>query len=364
MFLADGGSPHTIKWARSLASEGYEILIFGLSSFSSELYKNEKNITAVSFGIDEATMKSGNGSLRKLRYLSAVFKVRSLIKEFKPDILHVHFVSSYGLIASLVGFKRTFMSVWGADVYDFPLKSQLHQRLLEFVLSKADSIFSTSHVMAKQASKFTDKKIEVIPFGIDLQRFRSFHPPERIWSEDNLVIGTVKSLEDKYGISDLIKAFALIKNKRNQSNIKLLIVGKGTKEIELKSLVETLGIAGSVHFTGWIPVEQIPDFHNMLDISVFPSILDSESFGVAVVEASASEKPVIVTKVGGLVEVVEDNVTGIVVPPQDPEALAQAIEKLIDSKELRLSLGQAGRKRVEKFYDWSDNLNKMKSFYT
>ena len=362
-FLADGGSPHTIKWAKSLAHSGYEIFIFGLASFSPDLYRDEPRIKTWSFGADTPVTKSGNGSFQKIRYLSSLSKLKQLIAEFKPDILHVHFVSSYGLLGSLSGFPKIFMSVWGADVYDFPEKSFLHRLVLRFNLKKAQSLFSTSNVMAKQASKYTQKEINVIPFGIELSKFRPGKSELIIWEGNNLILGTVKSLEDKYGIDDLIKAFAILKKRLPDQSLKLLIVGKGTKELELKALAEKMKVSQDIHFTGWIPVEKVPEYHKLLDISVFPSILDSESFGVAVVEASASEKPVIVSRVGGLIEVVNENVTGLVVPPKNPEALAVAMEKLVLDPTLREKFGKAGRERVEKLYNWDQNLSDMVSFY-
>jgi len=83
-------------------------------------------------------------------------------------------------------------------------------------------------------------------------------------------------------------------------------------------------------FTGKVPYNEVPKYQNMLTISV--SVSDSESFGVAILEASACEKPVVVSNVGGLTEVVEDGVTGIIVPPRNPEKTAEAIEKLLLDK--------------------------------
>lgn len=362
-FLADGGSTHTIKWAKSLAKLGHEIFIYGIAGFNPEIYKDFPGITAVSFGMNTPVTKAGNGSFKKLKYLSALNEIRKNIKTFQPDIVHAHFVSSYGLLAALVKTPKLFMSVWGADVYDFPARSFIHQRVIKFILSKADSIFSTSGVMAVQTSKFTSKKIHVIPFGIDLKKFYPRKVQNPIWSKDDFVIGTVKTLEEKYGITDLVKAFAIAKKKLPGMSLKLLVVGKGSQEILLKSMVKELGIEPDVHFTGWINIDSVPDYHNQLDLAVFPSTLDSESFGVAVVESSACEKPVIVSRKGGLIEVVEENVTGLIVPARDPESLAEAIIKLATNPELRTKLGKAGRERVELLYNWDNNLRDMNSFY-
>jgi glycosyltransferase involved in cell wall biosynthesis len=99
----------------------------------------------------------------------------------------------------------------------------------------------------------------------------------------------------------------------------------------------------------------------MIDISVIVS--NQESFGVSVIEAGACENPVVVSNVGGLPEVVEDGVTGIIVPAKNPIATADAIEKLILDKSLRESMGKAGRKRVEALYKWENNVEQMMEIY-
>ena len=113
-------------------------------------------------------------------------------------------------------------------------------------------------------------------------------------------------------------------------------------------------------FTGFIEHEEIHKYHNMLTISLF---LSNESFGVSVIEASACEKPVIVSNIGGLPEVVENDVTGIIVDPFNIEQIIQAIEKLIFNRELRIWLGKNGRERVKKLYNWEDNVKQMDDLY-
>jgi len=143
----------------------------------------------------------------------------------------------------------------------------------------------------------------------------------------------------------------------------LLIVGKGSQENILKSLTIKLGIQDDTVFTGFINYDKVPEYHNMLDIGVFASIEDSESFGVAVLEASACAKPVIVSNVGGLPEVVEDGKTGFVVEKQNPEILAKALLNLVDDEELRIQIGQNGRNKVILQYSWTESVNKMLAVY-
>lgn len=355
--LADPKSSHTIKWAKALAKNKIDVFIFGLDDFIKEDYDDCFNITIKTLNI---SVHGLSNKLLKLKYLTALPVVKQIIQDFKPDIVHAHYATSYGLIGALSGFHPFILSVWGNDVFNFPKNSFLHKTVLKYNLKKADKILSTSHVMAKEASLYTDKNIEVTPFGIDIKQFKPI-VVENLFDANTIVIGTVKTLDQEYGIEYLIRAFKILKTKHAYLPLRLLIVGNGSLENELKALVRELGIEIETIFTGKIPYTEIPKYHNMLSVSVFVS--NSESFGVAVIEASACEKPVVVSHVGGLPEVVEDGVTGFIVPPKDPIKAAEAIEKLILDKSLMQQIGHAGRERVYKLYNWDDNVKQMMEIY-
>lgn len=363
LLLSDISNPHTIKWAKGLASKGIEVVIFGLSEFDPSLYSEYRNIQVYSDNFSLSDVKKTDGSFSKIRYLKTLGKVQKIIKKIKPDILHAHYASSYGLLGALCNFHPFVLSVWGSDVYDFPVKSFLHKNILKFNFRRADRILSTSQVMANQTKRFTNKPILVTPFGIDLNLFRS-NPVESLFSRNDIVIGTVKTLEEKYGIEYLIRAFKIVKEKNPGQLLKLLIVGGGSLEGKLKQLSKDLEIGADIVFTGKVNYDQTPFYHNMIDISVFPSVLDSESFGVSVIEASACSKPVVVTHVGGLPEVVEDKVSGLIVPPRNVPALADSIDCLVKDKKMRIMLGANGRNRVEKLFNWENNLQQMIDIYT
>jgi len=129
----------------------------------------------------------------------------------------------------------------------------------------------------------------------------------------------------------------------------------------LKDYAAKKGISDKTIFTGLVPFSKVPFYQNMIDIAVFPSV--SESFGVSVIEASACEIPVIVSNTGGLPEVVEDELTGLIFPSKDVEKLFSKLELLIFNVELREKMGKAGRERVMKHFNWDDNLEHMVNSY-
>ena len=359
LLLSDASNPHTMRWASGLSTKEIEVVIFSLSEPDNVQFWKDLEIKVFFPKILSNKLSSSSQNLKKFFYPFCILFLLKLVINYRPTVIHAHHASSYGLLGALVFIHRPyFISVWGSDVFEFPLKSWFHRLILKFNLSRASKIFSTSQVMKKQALKYTKKEIEVIPFGIDLNLF---YRREKKTSEF-FTIGIVKSLEFKYGIQFLIEAFAIVQKEFSDLSFQLLIVGGGSDELRLRQLVKDLGINQSVTFVGRVPIKEVPYYQNLLDIAVYPSICE-ESFGVAVVESCACEVPVIVTRKGGLVEVVEEDITGLVVRPNDPHDIAKALSTLIKNPELRSKLGSAGRKRVASLYNWAENLEAMKLHY-
>lgn len=358
LFLADVNSAHTRKWAELLTEKGFIVGIFSLNPVKSHWFEAFPAITIFQA---ERGNKTGNDSdISKIKYLRHWNTLQKVILEFNPDILHAHYATSYGLLGAMSKFHPFVISVWGSDVFEFPQKSFLHKALLKFNLRAADAVLSTSNIMAKETARYTDHPITITPFGIDLNKFKK-QKVKSIFNENDIVIGTIKSLEHIYGIDILIRSFKKVLDLNLNLSLKLLIVGGGSKANDYENLVNELGIKGSVVFTGKIEYERIVEYHNMIDI--FVNVSRNESFGVSVLEASACETPVVASRVGGLVEVVEDNNTGVLVGSENILEVVKAIEKLVCNVELRNKMGENGRIMVQQRYDLSKNVNELIAVY-
>ena len=228
LLLTDPNATHSIKWITSLSSRGLEVMVFSLTNYDASIYELHKNIKIVSAGINENRKFLGEKSLSKLIYIKYVRLLRKIIAQFNPDIVHAHYASSYGILGALSGFHPLIVCR-GSDIYNFPNHSLIHRAMIKFNLSKADKILSTSYTMKKETNKFTNKDIIVTPFGIDVNKF---HPQKvnSLFEPNDLVIGTIKTLEKKYGIEFLIRAFQIVKEKYHNDSLKLLIVGSGSQE--------------------------------------------------------------------------------------------------------------------------------------
>ena len=230
--------------------------------------------------------------------------------------------------------------------------------IIKYNLKKADYILSTSNVMKKETEKYTNKEIKVTPFGVDINKFY----PNKVES-DEIIIGTIKTLEEKYGVQYLVKAFKQVKEENKDLDIKLRIGGKGSQEDYLKNLCRELNIENDVTFLGFVKPDDVIKEFQRFDISVFPSTLDSESFGVAAVESEACGTPVIVSNVGWLMESTKPNETSLVVEKKSVEDLAEKLNILVRDKDLRIKMGKAARKFVEDNYSLEKNFEYINKIY-
>ncbi len=344
LYLAHSGSPHNQKWVRHFVRRGDEVHIASLV--------NEPIEGAIVHPLHRPT-----GT--KLDYFFNIGLVKRLVKELKPDILHSHYAISYGFLGALSGYHPFVISIWGMDVLGFPKTSFLHRRILCWSLSQTDAVCATSQQLAEAVKSYlsNSKDPVVTPFGIDLEGFC----PATSNKEKGLTIGIIKSLEPKYGVEYLICAFAQMQEKL--PNSRLLIVGGGYLRQGLEKLASELRVSEKIKFTGPVAHASVPAWLNQIDIFVNPSVHESETFGVAVLEASAMEIPVIVSRIGGLPEVVQEGITGFLVPPKDVNTIAKKIELLASDVNLRRRMGKAGREFVTKNYDWNENVKIMERLY-
>jgi glycosyltransferase involved in cell wall biosynthesis len=191
------------------------------------------------------------------------------------------------------------------------------------------------------ASGLPAQQVQTVYSGVDLRRFDAVSQNWSPFPAGTRVVGTVGHLAGHKGHRYLLEATRYLLQREPQ--IGVVIAGDGDLRSTLEQQATALGIAERVRFTGFC--------HNILglmqgfEVFVFPSYL--EGLGTAVLDAMALRKPVVATRAGGIPEMVQDGVTGLLVPPRDPEALAQAVHSLLQHPAQGRAFGEAGRKRVE-----------------
>lgn len=318
------------------------------------LYSRQVNLRIVDTSADE---RATDG--KKLAYLGASKRVREILAELKPDVVHAHYATSYGLLAALACERPYYLSVWGSDVYDFPRKSFLHKAMLQFSLLKAGALLSTSRAMAEECRKYTHKRFGITPFGVDMELFS----PAKRELHDGFVIGTVKTLERKYGIDSMLRGCALLHDKRPDLDVRVRIAGKGSLENDLHELGSFLGMDDYLTWLGYIPQQEAAREWASFDVACIESESESESFGVSAVEAQASGTPLVISDIPGLMEACNGGQTAIVTPRRNPEELARALEKLADDPLRRARMGANGRAYVEQAYEVDACFKRVRARY-
>lgn len=324
-FIGPANSAHIIKWCKWFTAHGHEIHVI---SFTPGEIENTA-VHLIDLGVDV------NGSdLEKLRYLLTGRKIRRLVHEIRPDIVNVHYATSYGIAAALSGIKQYVLSVWGSDIYDFPKKSLLHRALLKFSLRRASTLFSTSKAMACEAAKYTRKEFEITPFGVDM---KLFNPDKRTRPQDVpfFTIGTVKTLTALCGIEDCLKAAAIIKSEYKELDISVRISGDDPDQEKHREIVKELGIDGITEFLGRISQEQAAAEWAGVDVAVIPA---------ALYKTVAAAKP---------------DESGIVFERKNERYIADAIIRLYQASALRREAGEKGRLYVNENCELQSSFEKI-----
>lgn len=349
LLVAAANSIHTIRWANALCQRGNHV------SLATVHTPGEGILPDIDVHVLRPLAPSG--------YLLAARGLKRLHEEIAPTVVGVHYATGYGTLARLSGIKRYLLSVWGSDVYEFPEKSALHRWIVHANLRNAHLIASTSHAMSLQTARLCGRKdIRVTPFGIDTEKF---FPDMQSRDEKQIIVGTVKTLSEKYGIDLLIRAFHVAIDQVRAIDqekgdlLRLVIAGGGEDREKLMALVKELRIDDRVEFRGAIPHSKVPKALGELDI--FVALSRMESFGVAALEAAACGLPVVVSDAEGLAEVTNDCETGFVVERGNYIQAATCITRLVLDRKLRLEMGAEGRRHVEKHYSWSRCVDEMLS---
>jgi glycosyltransferase involved in cell wall biosynthesis len=333
-------SAHIRRWVPSLIERGFTIRLISLGGEPIP-------------GTDTICLpREGNWS-----YFAHSGRAARLARQFKPDLIHVHYAGGFSFWGLRTGIAPMIVSVWGADVIDIP-NNPVQRWLVRRALRKADRVTATSRFLRSRAINLAPKiagKTEVIPFGVNVPDRVEPLPPGPI------KLCFIKSHRPKYGPDLLLRAMARVRE--TNPEVTLTLAGKGEMTAELQRLAGELGLDGSVWFAGMIPNSEMYAFIQKHHIMVMPSVMESESFGVAVLEASACGRPVIASRIGGVPEVLENGETGLMVPAGEIESLARAILELAGDPARCEAMGRAGRTYVRDHYRWANSVDRMSNLY-
>ncbi len=268
------------------------------------------------------------------------------IRCYHGDILHLHFPNPMAVLAYLAsGYRGTVVVTYHSDMVRQKLLGPMFEPLLHAVLRRSAAIITTSPNYLRTSAVLArhQERCHIIPLGTSIESFEHCDPSAaaaiRREHGDRLIVSVGRLVYYK-GFEYLIRAMTRVSGK-------LLIVGEGPLRAKLGALASELGVADKVVFLGKIDHDYLVACYHAAQVFVLGSIVRSEAFGIAQIEAMAAGLPVVNTNLDSGVPFVSlHRETGLTVPPADPEALAAAINELLDNPELRASLGRAARLRA------------------
>ncbi len=305
-------------------------------------------------------------------YLEAQYRNTLRVgRRMSADVVHAHWAIPTGPAAVQAARGLGVPSVitmHGGDVYvnpsqgyDFPTRWYVRP-VLRWTLGAADALSAITDDCRQHALRAgaPAESVRIVFNGTDLRRFSPGNDSNRVDPRFGPhMVFACRQLFPRKGIRFLIEAAAQIKPRF--PDLKVIIAGDGFERPELVALAERLGIGADVTFLGWVPNTELPQYYRAAAISVIPSL--EEGFGIPAAEAMGCEVPVVASDAGGLPEVVEDGVTGLVVPRGDSTALAAAMASLLDDPVRRHRMGLAGRERALRLFDWDRTAQQFEQIY-
>jgi glycosyltransferase involved in cell wall biosynthesis len=267
---------------------------------------------------------------------SLVGKIHRIIRSERIDLVHGHMDGEfYGHLAALGTRAAIVTTVHG--VFHHGIVRRLIPAVAGIVKKNARVAVSRSLGRRYRSGHLIYNGVEIPP-----ERAASSIPVRDVTrNPGDVVIGIVARLSAVKNHRNFLRAASLVSEKSERA--RFLVVGSGPLEAELKRCAEELGLSGRIVFTGFR--ENAAEILGSIDISVLSS--DSEGTPVVVLESMAAGTPIVATNVGGIPELVEDGVTGLLVPPGDSSKLAEALLRLIEDADLRTAMGKRARERAE-----------------
>lgn len=369
-YLADAESIHVQRWVEYFANNGHEVHLISPREFGNNNVKNVKLhllnrlkpqiriIRIITFPID-------------LSY--NIIKINKLIRQIKPNILHVHGVSDLAVPGALTGFHPFVVSVWGSDVLRYPKKSKLVKYFVSYALMKADIILTIPEFMKQYLISMFNlpkNKIVRIPWGIDLKIFHRGYEnetqrmKEKLGIKDNSpVILSNRGMAPQYEIENIVEAIPYTL-KTFPDTIFIFIKGYGSSEFEdkIKSRTENLNVRNNIRFVSkLLKPEEMVVYLNMAD--VFISIPKTDQFASSIMEGMACGVIPIVSNIKVYEQYLKNGINAFVVDSDNPKEIAEKINYCIKNPDMKNKFYVINKNIIEENEDWDVNSKKMEELY-
>ena len=380
-----GGPTHNLAYLARYMPTGFETLLVGGPHEGTE--ESSSHILA-DLGVEAMILPEMCRAISPMRDLSAYRRIKQVIKDFKPDIVHTHAAKAGAvgrMAASDLGVKGIVHTFHGHVFHSYfgPVRTAVFKNVERYLAGRSSRIIAISE---RQKSELVDehhiceaKKVSVIPLGLDLDRFHLEQETKRALfrrvygvADDEVVIAIIGRLVPVKNHDLFLRAIKHVQE-RTDKKVRAFIVGDGEERGRLEQYTQDLGLSravapgfnghgfghgvngkplvqrADVTFTSWI--KEIDIAHAGADVVALTSF--NEGTPVSLIEAQAASRPVVSTKVGGIENVVKENITGLLSANNDAIALGNNLLRVVQDDHLRQRLSAAGSAHVGERYHYS-----------
>ncbi|MEO0092029.1 MAG: glycosyltransferase family 4 protein [candidate division WOR-3 bacterium] len=341
--------------------------LFGINIIRFRYFpKKWENLTHEETAVDRVK----KGLINKLKVpfylLLGTIQVYKHCRNNRYDIVHTHWPlphALFGYVASKTCKAKHFLYFHGVELMWVKKELPFLKPFLRWAIRKADVVMCNSSHTASRIKEIYNREIVILPSG------QSAKPEieivlKKTKSDSHKNILFVGRLVERKGVKYLIEAFAQIADKVNAI---LNIVGSGPEKPILEKLVQEKNLKTKVRFLGQVSSQELNEYYQNCDVFVLPAIIDSkgdtEGLGVVLIEALTYKKPVVATNVGGIVDIIKHNETGILVPEKNSDELAQALLNILQDESLANRLAEQGYNYVNTKYNWNNIIDQMITHY-
>ena len=287
--------------------------------------------------------------------LFGLLRLRKLLRKEHFDIIHVHWpfpLAVFGYFAGRWAGAPVVNEFYGVELRWVRNKMPVFTPFMRWILRTSDLVVAISSHTRSEIERIAPVRVEIVPYGSPVPSIPAQKTAEQEPSRTRRVLFVGRLVERK-GVEYLVRA---TKELDLPFPVQLDIVGAGPEEENLRSLAAQLGLADRVNLAGRVSSQELKEYYAACDCFVLPAIIDSrgdtEGLGVVLIEAMSYRKPVVASALGGIVDIVHHEKTGLAVPEKDPKALAGAISRLLNDQELSRRLAEDGYNYIQHYFDW------------
>lgn len=345
LFFSDAQSVHTQRWVGAMLQRGWRCTVV------SRLHAPIEGARVIVLG----TPATNRG------WLGAAPTARMIARSVRPDLVHGHYITSYGFLAASCGVKPLVLTGWGSDILVSPHQSRLVRVLTGWTLRRAALVTADSRDMLDEIAGYRPRaRLEQVYWGADTAKFRP-QPGRTRGPNDPFRIVSLRAWEGNYNIDTLIAATALLRKRAPALPLELHLLGGGPLERTLRAQVDTLGLQDVVRFHGKVDEDRMAELVNAASVSV--SIPHSDATSVSLLESMAAGLPVVVSRLPANRQWVDQDKGGFLLPARDTARLSQALWQLASEPLKARRMGLYNRDRVEPHAARRVQMDRMDALY-